>query len=155
MPLAGQGGGTNGLRRLSVSEEFQIEAERLWRILSFDNLGEWLPSASIISAGAESVGAIRVFAIGKQEYRERLDSLDNAKRIYKYSLIGSMLPLIKYESKIAVSPIGDAVSKLRWSALFAVMPGYSECKVRDTLHQTYGAGLAAIRTAVEKSTAPK
>ncbi|MEU7180309.1 MULTISPECIES: SRPBCC family protein [Streptomyces] len=99
------------------------DPDSVWRVIGrFNGLADWHPQVppSIIEDGAdpETPGAVRTFTIdGEVAARERLLAKDDTLRVYRYSLLYSVLPITDYEATLAVLS-HDEGAEVRWTATY-------------------------------------
>ncbi|MDQ8705290.1 SRPBCC family protein [Streptomyces sp. LHD-70] len=126
------------------------DPDDVWQVIGrFGGLADWHPllPPSVIEDGAdpETPGAIQAFAVnGQVVIRERLLEKDDSRRMFRYAIQESAVPVSDYVSTLSVHP-NDTGAEIRWAATYeatdALVPEI-EKHFGDTL---YAAGLNALK----------
>jgi carbon monoxide dehydrogenase subunit G len=127
----------------SGSTETTIERDpaAVWEVVrDFGGIGAWMPGIE----SCEVDGEDRVIGLMGIKIRERLGTLDEAKRSISYSIVESPLNIEHHEATITVDedPAGSHVTYD-----VSVAPE----QMLDMMVQSYGQALAALKTKVESS----
>jgi hypothetical protein len=129
----------------SVVERVDLAApaEKVWALIgSFG--GSWHPLIASIKLTGSGVGQLRTIeTVDGKVLIERLDALDNAKRLYRYSSISGM-PVSQYTGVLEVKPRAGG-SSVEWRAQFRAnnQPDLSVKVMVATLLKT---GLESLKT---------
>ncbi|MFI7094348.1 SRPBCC family protein [Streptomyces lydicus] len=95
----------------------------VWQVIGrFGGLADWHPllPPSVIEDGAdpETSGAIQAFSVnGQVVIRERLLEKDDSRRMLRYTIHESAVPVSDYVSTLSVHP-HDAGAEIRWAATY-------------------------------------
>ncbi len=111
--------------RLTTSKTITIDAPaaKVWNLSKdFNGLNTWHPalaSDEIVEGKNNVVGAVRLLTIkGGGTVKEKLLAFDAKDRMFKYSIIESVLPVSDYTSTFVVKSVGKGKSKVIWSGHF-------------------------------------
>lgn len=130
---------------VNVTESVAAPAADVWRIIS--DFGGLEPNDLIAGCTleGEGVGAVRTIALqGGGEIVERLDSHDDDKLSFGYTIINdSPLPVKNYSAVVEVSGDG-AGSKVSWTGNFAAN-GAPESDVVKLVEGIYQGGIQRVR----------
>ena len=114
-----------------VEQELPAAADAVWKLLrDFGGLARWSPSVTSCEVEGSGVGAVRTIRAGAAVIRERLESFDDARRSFSYSVVAGSLPVSNFLGRIQVSPAGSSSSRILWTAVFDA-PGLSAEQVRE------------------------
>jgi carbon monoxide dehydrogenase subunit G len=115
------------------------DPDAVWQIVrDFSGLGAWMPGID----ACEADGDDRVISMMGISIRERLGTLDEAKRAITYSIVESPLNLEHHEATITVN---DAPNGSHVTYDVEVKPDH----VLDMLVQTYSGALASLKEKAE------
>jgi mxaD protein len=125
--------------------EAMIDADTLWKeVGDFDSLG-WHPLVRGVTVSDESGGHARLVRIeGRGEQLERLQAVDTAHRMYRYSVEYSSLPVRNYTGEFRVEAADTGMSRVVSRAQFTLADESDDstlAAVRSFLH----AGTASIQ----------
>ncbi|HKD53110.1 MAG TPA: SRPBCC family protein [Steroidobacteraceae bacterium] len=132
--------------RITESATLGLDPETLWNeIGAFGSVGDWHPMLISVEVFGEGAGALRI-ARGEAgaAQAERLQTLDSARHLYRYSMEKTSMPVRDYRGEFRIDPAGDAASTVVWSAQFELTPdgdGRTVESVRQFLH----AGTESLR----------
>ena len=116
-----------------VEQELPAAADAVWKVLrDFGGLARWSPSVTSCEVEGSGAGAVRTIRAGESVIRERLESFDEARRSFSYSVVAGSLPVSNFVGRIQVSPAGADRSRLLWTATFEA-PGLSPEQLRELL----------------------
>ncbi|MFF8919252.1 SRPBCC family protein [Streptomyces sp. NPDC015032] len=99
------------------------DPDAVWRIIGkFGGLADWHPvlPPSVIEDGAdpETPGAVQAFSVnGQVVIRERLLEKDDSRRMLRYTIHESAVPVSDYISTLSVHP-HDAGAEIHWTATY-------------------------------------
>ncbi|MFC4913808.1 SRPBCC family protein [Actinomadura gamaensis] len=136
-----------------ASAVLPASADRVWAYLrDFGNLAEWMPGVDtgVIEDGGPSdrVGCVRrIIGPGDTVFRERLISLDDETRTYRYEVLECPLPVRRCRATLRVVPVtvtGEAF--VEWSAEFSANADDEEAMAKTLTIGIYATGLAALAT---------
>lgn len=128
--------GAEGERIMSLGQPVEVESsgvidaplEKLWNLVSdFNNVRLWHPDVTesrLESGSGREVGAERTVHLRNgMAIRERLLAISPEEHFYKYSVVGSPLPIRDHESTVRFTPINKSQTQVAWTAKFQVMEG--------------------------------
>lgn len=99
------------------------DPDAVWQIIGkFGGLADWHPllPPSVIEGGAdpEMPGAVQAFSVnGQVVIRERLLEKDDSRRMLRYTIHESTVPVSHYVATLSVHP-HDAGAEIRWVATY-------------------------------------
>ncbi|WP_399094588.1 SRPBCC family protein [Streptomyces sp. BBFR2] len=138
------------MRTLARTAVVTAGPDDVWRVVGeFGGLADWHPllPPSVIEDGAdpETPGAVQAFSVdGRVVIRERLLAKDDARRMLRYTIEESAVPVSRYVATLSVHPHA-AGAVIRWAATYeaadAVVPEI-ERHFGDVIYAT---GLEALR----------
>ena len=139
------------MAEVQVTEEVKASADRVWELVrDFGDIAKWA-GAGIQSCEVEGegVGAIRTLGVGAgAPIRERLESHDDEKRSFQYSILDGPLPVADYLATFQVNETGPDRCKIEWGSRFEPA-GLPEEQVQGILRGVYEGGIRAIKSALE------
>jgi hypothetical protein len=125
--------------RITETATIPLDPETLWNeIGGFDSVGHWHPmldSVEILGNGAHAIRIAHAIAGGDQV--ERLQTLDPARRVYRYSMEHTSMPICDCTAEFRIEPAEGTASRVMWSAQFELTPegdGRTVEAVRRFLH---------------------
>lgn len=132
--------------RITESATLGLDPETLWNeIGAFGSVGDWHPMLISAEVFGEGAGALRIaHAKAGLAQAERLQTLDPARHLYRYSMEKTSMPVCGYTGEFRIDPAGDAASTVVWSAQFELTSdgdGRTVESVRHFLH----AGTESLR----------
>ncbi len=99
------------------------DPDTVWQLIgTFGGLADWHPllPPSVIEGGAdpETPGAVQAFSVdGQVLIRERLLEKDDSRRMLRYTIHESAVPVSDYVSTLSVHP-HDAGAEIHWAATY-------------------------------------
>lgn len=107
---------------LSVEEstEVMVDADRLWKAVGdFGTAARWHPQLSGVTVIDGPAGRARLlqFKTGGEQL-ERLRDVDEAHRVYRYSVERTSLPVQGYTGELRVEAADTGTSRIVWAAHF-------------------------------------
>ena len=101
---------------LEITALMQLAWDQVWALIGQFG-GEWHPLIAKVWLTGTGVGQLRTIeTVDGKQIVERLDAMDNAGRLYRYSNI-SGIPASNYAGTLAVKPKGSG-STVEWRAQF-------------------------------------
>jgi mxaD protein len=110
------------MTRIVESVRIAADADSLWQeIGQFSAVGNWHPMLAKVESEGECEGCLRT-AEGRDGSRqtERLIKLDPERRLYRYRMEATAMPIRDYVGELAVEGNANSTSKVVWSAKFEV-----------------------------------
>jgi uncharacterized protein YndB with AHSA1/START domain len=131
------------MTKVSLTTKLAAPADTVWKLIGgFNALPAWLPpvKASKLDAG----GQVRTLDLaGGGSVTEKLETFDDKKHAYSYSITSSPLPVANYVATIKVSEDGKG-STIEWSSEFSPA-GASETEARKVIEGVYQAGFENLK----------
>jgi len=123
--------------------------DAVWRLIGrFGGLADWHPllPPSVFEDGAdpETPGAVQAFSVdGRVVIRERLLEKDDARRMLRYTIHESAVPVSDYVATLSVHP-HHAGAEIRWTATYGAADALVPEIERHFGDTVYATGLAAL-----------
>lgn len=129
------------LQTVAESVELAAPPDRVWSVIGQFNL-DWHPLIAKVRLVGEGIGQLRrIETRDGREIIERLEGIDNAKRIQRYALVAG-IPASTYAGTIDVHPKGDG-SVATWRVDF-LADRQPDILVRGTIANLLKAGMADL-----------
>jgi hypothetical protein len=108
------------MAKVRMETKLNIPADTLWKTIGgFNALPDWHPAVAKSEATGELKGSTRTLNLaGGGTLVERLEDLNAADKLYRYSILSGPLPVADYVAEIHVKDNGDATSTVEWSSDF-------------------------------------
>lgn len=125
-----------------------VDADRLWKTVGdFGTAARWHPQVSGVTIIDGPAGRARLlqFKTGGEQL-ERLQAMDQAHRVYRYSVERTSLPIEGYTGELRVEAADAGTSRIVWAAHFTLADegdGRTIEAVRHFLHDG-AAGIEAV-----------
>ncbi|MBM4270091.1 MAG: SRPBCC family protein [Deltaproteobacteria bacterium] len=130
----------------AVKEEIGASADRLWALVVDFGKIDWIPGAEGARTEGKGPGMVRILGAPGAEIRERLESVDEARRQIAYTIpVGNPLPVTDYRATMTVHARGADRSELEWACTFEPKADVSEADVTAQVHGLYGMLIGWIR----------
>jgi hypothetical protein len=129
----------------TVAETIDLNAspEKVWDLIGQFG-GSWHPLIASIQLTGTGVGQLRTIeTIDGKQIVERLDAIDNARRLYRYTNI-SGIPASDYTGMLGVSP-KDGGSTVEWRAQY-LANGQADFVVRTIVSTLFKTGLESLKS---------
>lgn len=134
--------------KVRVEEEIAAEARAVWRIMSdFGAMKTWNPQIETCEMEGEGVGAVRTFSMSGLTIKERLESLDELRMTYSYSIIEGPVPATGYVATVTVSGAGAGRTRILWTSDFEPA-GAPEADLIALFEGIYRGGIQAVAKVV-------
>jgi hypothetical protein len=139
------------MAKTQVKQELPVSAEQLWKLVAdFGNV-PWIPGGENVKLEGRGPGMVRIFAGPNGEIRERLESVDAAKKSLVYTIPqGVPFPVTGYRATMAVADAGKGRSALTWICEFQPA-GVSEAEAAKIIEGMYGMMIGWIRDHLTKA----
>ncbi len=110
------------MAEVKVTKVVDVRAQDAWNaIRSIGGLDRWFPVIAKCSVQGQGVGARRVCELANGvTLFEKVEQIDDAGRVFKYSITDSPLPIRNYLGTVKVHDAGGGKSEITWSAKFDV-----------------------------------
>jgi hypothetical protein len=127
-----------------MNSSFKISPDELWNLIGkFNALPDWHPA--IQSSKLEDEGRLRRLSLlGGGEIVERLETIEEGDRLYRYSIVSGPLPVANYTATLRVREDEDGNSIVDWSSEFDPA-GASETDAVAAVQQVYQAGFDNLK----------
>jgi hypothetical protein len=135
------------MAKVSLSTTLPVPASTVWDAIGgFNSLAKWHPAVAKSEETKEGAATIRRLTLhGGGSIVERLESKDDKKRTYSYSIVGGPLPVAAYKATLHVEADKDGKScKVEWSSTFEPS-GASEPEAVKVIRGIYEAGFDNLR----------
>lgn len=133
------------MSRAHVIRTINARAEEVWETLrEFNRVQKFLPLVASCTVEGYGVGARRVCTLqdGTKVF-ERLVTLNEKKRVIRYSIVQSHLPFESYLGTIKVRDVGHHKCEIEWSSTFDVV-GASEAQVVAMIEDRYSQSIGRL-----------
>jgi carbon monoxide dehydrogenase subunit G len=132
-----------------VKQEFRASADSVWKQLrDFGGVGGWMPGVTSCQVEGEGIGAVRSVKMGDMMIKERLESLDDGKRSFSYSIVEGPMPVQDYLATVEVSEVGPGC-RVDWTASFVLPEGLPLDPIAQGLKGAYGGALASLKQQID------
>ena len=132
--------------KVKVNGTINAPAEDVWKLVSnFNGLDKFVEAITESSIESSGVGAVRTLTLqdgGK--VKEKLESLDNDRRILTYSIVDSPMPIQNYKGIIQVREISDTQSLFTWSSTFETDEGVED-EMKEAMEELYSLGVEGLK----------
>ncbi len=128
----------NGMSRARVIRTISARAEEVWEtIREFNRVQKFLPSVASCIVERSGVGARRVCTLQDgTKVIERLVTLNETKRLIRYTIVQTRLPFESYLGTIKVRDLGPHKCQIEWSSTFDAV-GAPEAQVVALIEDLY------------------
>ena len=124
-----------------VTREMDAPASAVWAtVRDFSGITKFLPMLELVGQADNTIVSIRTLKQGDAIFRERLEALDDAARIQRYSIVEAPVPFQDYLGELAVRDLGNNRCAVSWSSTFVVV-GAPEADVVGMINGLYNAGI--------------
>ena len=139
------------MAKIQVKQELPTPADELWKLVAdFGNV-PWIPGGENVRLEGRGPGMVRIFAGPNGEIRERLESVDAARRSLVYTIPqGVPFPVTGYRATMAVADAGKGKSTLTWTCECKAA-GVSEAEAAKIIEDMYGMMIGWIRDHLAKA----
>lgn len=134
------------MQEVKINGTINTTARKVWNLVSdFGALDTFVESIKECSTDGQNVETIRVLTLQDGvKVKEKLESLDNEKRVLTYSIIESPLPIKKYLGRVEVIELSDRTSEFIWSSTFETADG-TEKEMEQALTGLYSEGVEGLK----------
>ena len=135
------------MTKVSMSMDLGVSADQVWELIGgFNALPNWHPAVEKSEIEGEGAGSVRTLHLaGGGTITERLERLDDAGKVYNYSIISSPLPVANYNSTIRLHETDDGKGcKVEWESDFQAA-GAPEGDAVAAIQGVYQAGLDNLK----------
>lgn len=134
------------MQEVNISGTINTSANKVWELISdFGGLDNFVEAIKECTADGEDVGAIRTITLQDGgEVKEKLESLDNNKRVLEYSILESPMPVKNYKGRMEVNRLNDTTSEFTWSSTFEAEGG-TEKNMKKALAGLYSVGVEGLK----------
>jgi hypothetical protein len=135
------------MTRVSASVKLPVLARTVWDVIGgFNNLTKWHPAVAKSEETREGGATIRRLTLhGGGTIVERLESQDDTRRTYTYSILSAPLPVANYQATLHVEESKDGKDcTVEWSSEFEPS-GAAESEAARVIRGIYEAGFESLR----------
>ena len=135
------------MAKVSLSTALPVSARTVWDVIGgFNSLAKWHPAVAKSEESKEGPATIRRLTLhGGGSIVERLESKDDKKRTYTYSILEGPLPVAGYKATLKVEENKDGKScTVEWSSAFEPA-GAAEPDAVKVIRGIYEAGFDNLR----------
>lgn len=135
------------MTKVSASTRLPVAARTVWDVIGgFNNLAKWHPAVAKSEETKEGGATIRRLTLhGGGTIVERLESKDEKRRSYTYSILSGPLPVANYKALLHVEESEDGKScVVEWSSEFEPS-GAAEPEAAKVIRGIYEAGFENLR----------
>ncbi len=133
------------MAKVSLQSAYNISPDQIWALIgTFSALPDWHPA--IQSSRLEDDGRVRrLTLLGGGEIVERLETIDEKERRYRYSIVNSQLSVGNYTATLRVCDDGEGQAVVDWSGEFELTPGIRDNETINVAQDIYQAGLDKLK----------
>lgn len=108
------------MQKVIINGTINTSANKVWELVGdFGGLDNFVEAVTECTTDGQDVGAVRTLTLQDGgEVKEKLESLDDDKRVMKYSILESPMPIKNYKGRMEVKKVSDTTSKFIWSSTF-------------------------------------
>ena len=135
------------MAKVSMSVNLPASADKVWDLIGgFNALPNWHPAIEKSEVEGEGKGSVRTLhLVGGGTITERLVQLDDAGRVYSYSILSSPLPIANYTGTIRLKESADGSGcTLEWESDFEAA-GAPEGDAVQVVQGIYQAGFDNLK----------
>ena len=135
------------MAKVSMSVDLGVSADQVWDLIGgFNALPDWHPAVEKSEIEGEGTGSIRTLhLVGGGTITERLEQLDDAGKVYNYSIISSPLPVANYNATIRLREAEDGKGcTVEWESDFQAA-GAPENDAVAAIQGVYQAGFDNLK----------
>lgn len=121
-------------------------ADQVWAtVRDFGRIDRYLDAVEEVETKGQGPGMTRTLTLADGgQVVEQLESLDDAQRKLRYSIVEGPLPVREYKSTMTVEDNGGGQARVTWATRFEP-DGAPESEVKEMLQGLYKAGLQGLR----------
>jgi hypothetical protein len=133
------------MAKVSMNSVFAIAPDEIWKLIGkFNALPDWHPAVQ--SSKLEDNGRLRRLSIlGGGEIVERLETIDEKDKLYRYSIVSGPLPVANYTATLRVRDAGKGNSLVEWSSEFEPATGAPEPDAVRAVQNIYQTGFDSLK----------
>ncbi|MEX0647488.1 MAG: SRPBCC family protein [Balneolaceae bacterium] len=134
------------MTKVKTNGKIDMPAEKVWEtVRNFGALDEYVEAIASCKVEGSGVGSVRILTLQDGgEVHEKLQSLDDEKRLLTYSILSSPLPIRNYTSKMQVKVLSDKQSEFIWSSEFDVQDA-PEQELKEAFKDLYSTGVQGLQ----------
>jgi hypothetical protein len=135
------------MAKVSMSVNLPASADKVWDLIGgFNALPDWHPAVEKSEVEGDGTGSVRTLHLaGGGTITERLVQLDDAGRVYSYSILSSPLPVANYTGTIRLKESADGSGcALEWESDFEAA-GAPEGDAVQVIQGIYQAGFDNLK----------
>lgn len=130
-----------------VSVQMEAPASRVYDVVrDAYRMDTWHPGIP----RCERQGDVRILTLGGGTVlHERMDVVDDAARVHRYTIVDAPVPLLDYHAELRVREVGPKRCVVEWSATWR-SPEDQAAAMMDDVRGTFTSGLEAVRARVTR-----
>lgn len=132
--------------KAKASGIINASAEQVWELVGdFNGLDRFVEAITDSTVSGSGEGAVRILTLqdgGK--VKEKLESLDNERRVLTYSIMESPMPIENYTGTLKVKELDNDRSEFSWSSTFEVVDA-DENELTGALEGLYELGIKGLQ----------
>lgn len=134
------------MQKIKINDTINTSANKIWKLVGdFGGLDNFVEAIADCTTDGKGVGAIRTLTLQDGgEVKEKLESLDNDKRVLEYSILESPMPIKNYKGKMEVNKLSDTTSEFIWSSTFEAAEE-NEKEMEEALAGLYTVGVEGLK----------
>jgi len=134
------------MQEVNIKGTIKAPADEVWKLVGdFGALNTFVEAVAKCTTDALGVGAVRTLTLQDGGVvKEKLESLDNEKRVLEYSILESPMPIKNYKGKMVVNKLSDNKSEFIWSSTFEAVEG-TENEMKKALSGLYSLGVEGLK----------
>lgn len=133
------------MAEVTVTRVVDVKAQDAWSaIRSIGGLDRWFQLIAKCDVQGQGVGAKRVCELANGvTLIERVEQIDDAAKVFKYSITDSPLPISDYLGTVTVRETGPSRAEIIWSARFDI-PDEHRQEIVGTLNDAFADGIQGL-----------
>jgi hypothetical protein len=135
------------MAKVSMSMNLGVPADKVWELIGgFNALPDWHPAVEKSEIEGEGTGSVRTLHLaGGGTIRERLEQVDDAGKVYSYSILSGPLPVMNYTATIRLREAEDGSGcAVEWESDF-LPSGAPEGDAVEVIRGIYQAGFDNLK----------
>jgi len=134
------------MQDVKINGTINTSAKKVWELVSdFGGLENFVEAVEKCAIDGQGVGAVRTLTLQNGgKVKEKLESLNNEKRVLEYSIVESPMPVKNYKGRMAVNRLSDTTSEFIWSSTFEAEDG-TEKEMNKTFSGLYSLGVEGLK----------
>lgn len=134
------------MQEVKINGTINTSANKVWELVSdFGGLDNFVEAVTKCSIDGQGVGAVRTLTLQDGGVvKEKLESRNDEKRVLKYSIVESPMPIKNYKGRMEVNRLSETTSEFTWSSTFDAEEG-TEKEMKQALAGLYSVGVEGLK----------